>query len=190
MHHRRPGRPVRPPPGVGRLARTQRVRHHLPLRAHRPGLPALAGHPPRDLAALNDAWVTSFWSQHYSDWTQISTPRATQYLSNPGQLLDFRRFWSDTLLAAYTEQRDLLRAANPALTITTNYVLGDWVPVDHARWATEVDLVAVDHYPSPSTAAPRSRPRWSPTWPVVGPDTPPPAGTPARRRPAVRRHGC
>ncbi|WBB57545.1 beta-galactosidase [Verrucosispora sp. WMMD573] len=101
-----------------------------------------------DLATLNDAWVTSFWSQHYSDWAQISTPRATQYLPNPGHLLDFRRFWSETLLAAYTEQRDLLRAANPALTITTNYVLGDWVPVDHARWATEVDLVAVDHYPS------------------------------------------
>ncbi|MDG4797738.1 beta-galactosidase [Micromonospora sp. WMMD1082] len=101
-----------------------------------------------DLATLNDAWVTAFWSQHYSDWAQISTPRATQYLANPGQLLDFRRFWSDTLLAAYAEQRDLLRAANPAVPITTNYVLGDWVPVDHARWATEVDLVAVDHYPS------------------------------------------
>ncbi|RIV37384.1 beta-galactosidase [Micromonospora radicis] len=101
-----------------------------------------------DLDTLNDAWATSFWSQHYSDWTQISTPRATQYLANPGQLLDFRRFWSDTLLAAYTEQRDLLRAANPTIPITTNYVLGDWVPVDHARWATEVDLVAVDHYPS------------------------------------------
>ncbi|MEW2475007.1 beta-galactosidase [Micromonospora gifhornensis] len=101
-----------------------------------------------DLAALNDAWVTSFWSQHYSDWTQISTPRATQYLANPGQLLDFRRFWSDTLLAAYREQRDLLRAANPSIPVTTNYVLGDWVPVDHARWAGEVDVVAVDHYPS------------------------------------------
>ncbi|PZG12003.1 beta-galactosidase, partial [Micromonospora craterilacus] len=101
-----------------------------------------------DLATLNDVWSTSFWSQHYSDWAQISTPRATQYLANPGQLLDFRRFWSDTLLAAYAEQRDLLRAANPTIPVTTNYVLGDWVPVDHARWATEVDLVAVDHYPS------------------------------------------
>ncbi|MEU8263783.1 beta-galactosidase [Micromonospora sp. NPDC048999] len=101
-----------------------------------------------DLDALNAAWVTSFWSQHYSDWAQITTPRATQYLANPGQLLDFRRFWSDTLLAAYTEQRDLLRAANPAVPVTTNYVLGDWVPVDHARWAAEVDVVAVDHYPS------------------------------------------
>lgn len=101
-----------------------------------------------DLATLNDAWVTSFWSQHYTDWAQLSTPRATQYLANPGQLLDFRRFWSDTLLGAYAEQRDLLRAANPRLPVTTNYVLGDWVPVDHARWAAEVDLVAVDHYPS------------------------------------------
>ncbi|MDO3685801.1 beta-galactosidase [Micromonospora sp. C28ISP2-4] len=105
-----------------------------------------------DLDALNDAWVTSFWSQHYSDWAQVGTPRATQYLGNPGQLLDFRRFWSDTLLSAYTDQRDLLRAANPAIPVTTNYVLGDWVPVDHARWAREVDLVAIDHYPSTSGA--------------------------------------
>ncbi|WP_281897589.1 beta-galactosidase [Micromonospora humidisoli] len=101
-----------------------------------------------DLATLNAAWATSFWSQHYTDWAYVSTPRATQYLGNPGQLLDFRRFWSDTLLAAYVEQRDLLKAANPALPVTTNYVLGDWVPVDHARWAAEVDLVAVDHYPT------------------------------------------
>ncbi|WP_436838012.1 beta-galactosidase [Micromonospora rifamycinica] len=101
-----------------------------------------------DLDALNAAWATSFWSQHYTDWAYVSTPRATQYLGNPGHLLDFRRFWSDTLLAAYVEQRDLLRTANPALPVSTNYVLGDWVPVDHARWAAEVDLVAVDHYPS------------------------------------------
>ncbi|MEU0078905.1 beta-galactosidase [Micromonospora tulbaghiae] len=105
-----------------------------------------------DLDALNDAWVTSFWSQHYSDWAQVGTPRATQYLANPGQLLDFRRFWSDTLLSAYIEQRDLLRAANRAVPVTTNYVLGDWVPVDHARWAHEVDLVAIDHYPSATNA--------------------------------------
>ncbi|MER7457786.1 beta-galactosidase [Micromonospora sp. NPDC126480] len=101
-----------------------------------------------DLDGLNDAWATSFWSQHYTDWAQVTTPRATQYLANPGHLLDFRRFWSQTLLAAYTEQRDLLRAANPAVPVTTNYVLGDWVPVDHARWAAAVDLVAIDHYPS------------------------------------------
>ncbi|WP_326556857.1 beta-galactosidase [Micromonospora sp. NBC_01796] len=100
------------------------------------------------LDRVNDAWSTSFWSQHYTDWAQISTPRATQYLANPAQVLDFRRFWSDELLTAYAEQRDLLRAATPDVPVTTNYVFGNWVPVDHARWSSEVDLVAIDHYPS------------------------------------------
>ncbi|MFY1686713.1 beta-galactosidase [Plantactinospora sp. WMMB782] len=101
-----------------------------------------------DLDRLNEAWTGSFWSQHYSDWAQVCPPRATQYLGNPSQLLDFRRFVSDELLAAYVEQRDLLRAATPDVPVTTNYVLGGWVPVDHARWSAEVDLVAVDHYPT------------------------------------------
>jgi beta-galactosidase len=99
------------------------------------------------LDALNEAWTTSFWSQRYSDWAQIMPPRATQYLPNPAQVLDFRRFLSDELLGGYIEQRDLLRAANPDVPITTNFVQGGWVSVDHARWAAEVDLVAVDHYP-------------------------------------------
>ncbi|RSM58074.1 beta-galactosidase [Actinoplanes sp. ATCC 53533] len=101
-----------------------------------------------DLDRLNDAWTTAFWGQHYTGWAQIRPPRRTQYLPNPAQVLDFRRFTSDELLAAYTEQRDVLRAATPGVPVTTNFVLGGWVPVDHARWAREVDLVAIDHYPS------------------------------------------
>lgn len=100
------------------------------------------------LEALNDAWVTAFWGQRYGDWDEIGTPRATRYLANPGQDLDFRRFCSDALLAAYLEQRDLIRAAAPDVPITTNFVFGAWVPVDHARWAREVDVVAIDDYPS------------------------------------------
>ncbi|GAA2678167.1 beta-galactosidase [Actinoplanes palleronii] len=101
-----------------------------------------------DLDTLNDVWTTAFWSQRYSDWAQITPPRATQYLPNPAQVLDFRRFLSDELLGAYVEQRDLLRAANPDIPVTTNFVQGGWVSVDHARWASEMDLVAVDHYPA------------------------------------------
>ncbi|MBO3739745.1 beta-galactosidase [Actinoplanes flavus] len=100
-----------------------------------------------DLDTLNASWTTAFWSQRYSDWAQITPPRATQYLPNPAQVLDFRRFLSDELLEAYVEQRDLLRAANPDVPVTTNFVQGGWVSVDHARWAAEVDVVAVDHYP-------------------------------------------
>ena len=105
-----------------------------------------------DLDALNEEWTTAFWSQRYSDWAQIMPPRATQYLPNPAHVLDFRRFLSDELLAAYVEQREVLRAANPDVPITTNFVQGGWVSVDHARWAAEVDVVAVDHYPDDAGA--------------------------------------
>jgi beta-galactosidase len=98
------------------------------------------------LEQLNEAWTTAFWSQGYADWTDIEPPRKTQYLVNPTQYLDFRRFWSDELLAAYLEQKTELRKLS-ALPITTNFVFGNWVPVNHARWAAEVDVVAIDHYP-------------------------------------------
>ncbi|GAB3836035.1 beta-galactosidase [Kribbella italica] len=100
-----------------------------------------------NLGRLNEAWTTAFWSQGYSSWEEIRPPRATQYLVNPTQALDFRRFWSDELLAAYQEQKAILRGFTPDLPVTTNFVFGAWVPVDHARWAAEVDLVAIDHYP-------------------------------------------
>jgi beta-galactosidase len=101
----------------------------------------------RGLDALNAAWGTAFWSQHYADREHILPPLATQWLPNPHQALDFRRFWSDELLAAFRDQRDLLRAATPAVPVTTNFAFGDWVPIDHRRWAEELDLVAFDGYP-------------------------------------------
>ncbi|MEV0788098.1 beta-galactosidase [Kribbella sp. NPDC050459] len=98
------------------------------------------------LARLNEAWTTAFWSQRYAEWSDIEPPRATQYLVNPTQYLDYRRFWSDELLAAYLDQKAVLRE-HSAAPITTNFVFGGWVPVNHARWAAEVDVVAIDHYP-------------------------------------------
>ncbi|QNE16921.1 beta-galactosidase [Kribbella qitaiheensis] len=100
-----------------------------------------------ELDRLNAAWTTAFWSQGYANWEDIQPPRATQYLVNPTQALDFRRFWSDELLSAFSEQKAILRGFSPDLPVTTNFVFGGWVPVDHARWAAEVDLVAIDHYP-------------------------------------------
>ncbi|HEY1176596.1 MAG TPA: beta-galactosidase [Phytomonospora sp.] len=101
-----------------------------------------------DLAALNEAWTTTHWGQVYSSWAEINAPRATQYLGNPAQLLDFRRFTSEEMRAAYREQKAVLRRLSPGVPVTTNFVLGDWVPVDHARWASDVDIVAIDHYPA------------------------------------------
>ncbi|GAA1599426.1 beta-galactosidase [Kribbella hippodromi] len=98
------------------------------------------------LDRLNEAWTTAFWSQGYADWADVEPPRKTQYLVNPAHYLDYRRFWSDELLAAFREQKAELRTRSH-LPITTNFVFGGWVPVNHAQWADEVDFVAIDHYP-------------------------------------------
>jgi beta-galactosidase len=98
------------------------------------------------LARLNAAWGTTFWGQCYTAWEQVLPPRATPWRANPGQLLDFRRFWSDELLAAYCEQRDEIRSVAPGVPVTTNFMLPDYQVADLWAWSREVDVVAVDHY--------------------------------------------
>ena len=107
-------------------------------RRHGPG--------PAGLAALNEAWGTAVWSQRYSAWEQVLPPRATQWRPNPAQRLDFSRFWSDELLAAFCEQRDEIRAAAPGVPVTTNFILPGYQVTDLWTWSREVDVVAVDHY--------------------------------------------
>jgi beta-galactosidase len=100
------------------------------------------------LDELNEAWGTAFWSQRYGDWEEVLPPRATQWLANPSQTLDFRRFWSSELLRAFVEQRDAIRAHTPAIPVTTNFMLPDMPVLDLWEWGREVDVVAIDHYPN------------------------------------------
>lgn len=99
-----------------------------------------------DVAALNDAWGTSFWSQRYGSFEQVLPPRATPAFGNPGQLLDFRRFSGDELLACYAAERAVLKAATPHLPVTTNLMVPMVQAVDARRWVPHVDVVANDHY--------------------------------------------
>ncbi|MFI7298870.1 beta-galactosidase [Streptomyces sp. NPDC050121] len=98
------------------------------------------------LDALNEGWGTAFWSQRYGGWEQVLPPRATQWHRNPGQTLDFRRFWSDEVLGAYREQRDAIRARSDR-PVTTNLMLPGYQNLDLWAFGDEVDLVAIDHYP-------------------------------------------
>ncbi|PWI12776.1 beta-galactosidase [Streptomyces sp. Act143] len=99
------------------------------------------------LDALNEAWGTVFWSQRYTSWEQLLPPRVTQWHKNPGQALDFRRFWSDEIIAAYREQRDAIRAHSDR-PVTTNLMLPAYQNVDLWALARELDVVTSDQYPS------------------------------------------
>ena len=98
------------------------------------------------LEVLNREWTTAFWSQGYGDWEEITPPRTTQYLHNPAQKIDFRRFSSDEMRAAMVEQRDEIRAAGSTAPVTTNFMLPTWNHLEQWAWVDELDVVSLDHY--------------------------------------------
>ncbi|MFG2555882.1 beta-galactosidase [Streptomyces sp. NPDC048581] len=105
------------------------------------------------LDALNEAWGTAFWSQRYTSWEQVLPPRTTNWHHNPGQDLDFRRFWADEVTAAYCEQRDAIRAHSDR-PVTTNLMLPAYQNTNVWSLARELDVVTIDQYPgAPGVAA-------------------------------------
>ncbi|PWU46493.1 beta-galactosidase [Micromonospora globispora] len=99
-----------------------------------------------DLDTLNDAWGTAFWSQRYHDWDEINPPRTAPTFANPTQQLDFLRFSSDEQRAQLRAERELLKRLAPQ-PVTTNFMIGTGIKyLDYHSWASDVDLVANDHY--------------------------------------------
>ncbi|MFE7756870.1 beta-galactosidase [Streptomyces sp. NPDC057429] len=101
------------------------------------------------LDALNEAWGTAFWSQRYDSWAQILPPRRAQYMKNPAQVLDFKRFTSDALLECYVAERDIVARHTPHISVTTNF-MPMWAGQDGWAWAEREDVVSVDIYPDPT----------------------------------------
>ncbi|WP_432561901.1 beta-galactosidase [Kineococcus sp. SYSU DK003] len=100
-----------------------------------------------DVEALNAAWATAFWSQHYTSFEQVQAPGSTSTFKNPTQVLDFARFSSDELLGQHLAEKEVLRRITPDVPVTTNFMIGSQLnPLDYGRWALEQDVVSNDHY--------------------------------------------
>lgn len=100
------------------------------------------------LDELNYRWWTKFWSHTYTDWSQIMPPRANGEVLTHGLNVDYFRFMTESQLACYTNERDIIRAITPDIPITTN-LMGAYKPLDYRRFAREMDVIAWDCYPSP-----------------------------------------
>ncbi|NDL60519.1 beta-galactosidase [Phytoactinopolyspora mesophila] len=98
------------------------------------------------LDVVNRTWNTAFWSQRYGRWEEIFAPQATQYLPNPGQVLDFKRFSADVLTQCLDDQVAILRETTPDIPITTNFILPTWNNYDQWAFARRIDQVSIDHY--------------------------------------------
>ncbi|GAA4611547.1 beta-galactosidase [Actinoallomurus liliacearum] len=105
-----------------------------------------------DLTALNAAWGTAFWSQRYGAWEEIEPPRAAPGPVNPTQVLDWRRFCSDALLACHRAEKAVLDEVRGDVPVTTNF-MSMFKALDYWAWAAEEDLVSDDAYPDPADPA-------------------------------------
>jgi beta-galactosidase len=97
----------------------------------------------RTLDALNEHWTTSYWSETYSDWSQV--PLGTTGM-NPGLNLEFKRFVTDTYKDYQHVQAAALRGQiDPRQFITSNF-MGWYDSFDHYALTEELDLASWDDY--------------------------------------------
>jgi beta-galactosidase len=98
------------------------------------------------IEALNAAWGAPFWSQRYTDWSEVTAPLLTVSTRNPTQVLDFHRFSSDELLGYYRQELAVIRE-HSAAPVTTNFMVTAHIRnMDYWAWAPDMDVIANDHY--------------------------------------------
>jgi beta-galactosidase len=100
------------------------------------------------LEAVNAAWGTDFWSEIFTDWSQIPAPRITPAAHNPSLLLAWKRFYSDAWTEYFTFQKHILQESGVTAPITTN-MMGTFPHVDYHIHAQEHDIVLWDNYTEP-----------------------------------------
>lgn len=97
---------------------------------------------------LNAAWGTAFWNQTYTAWGEVYVPRTTlSNATNPHEVLDYKRFVSDSACRWAKLQSDIIRKyLKPGDFITTNGLFGD---LDNHRMTSEsLDFMTYDSYPN------------------------------------------
>jgi len=96
--------------------------------------------------ALNRAWGSVFWSQHYRSFEEIDPPFLTVTEANPSHRLDYNRFASDEVASFNRLQVDIIRRLSPGRDITHNF-MGFYTEFDHFNLARDLDVASWDSYP-------------------------------------------
>lgn len=98
------------------------------------------------LENLNACWWTSFWSQRYTDWSQVEAPGPMGEVSNTSMWVDWRRFSTWQCRSFIRNEREAVRAVEPSLKCTANLMERFW-DYDYFSLAEEIDVVSWDSYP-------------------------------------------
>lgn len=101
-----------------------------------------------DIAALNGAYGTAFWSQEYNSFEEVPLPAPTVTVHNPALRLDWERFCSENIRAFAEEQCDIIRRIIPDAFIIHDFPGGGLTKsVDYAAISALLDKAAYNNYP-------------------------------------------
>lgn len=101
-----------------------------------------------DIAALNGAYGTAFWSQEYNSFEEIPLPAPTITVHNPALRLYWERFCSENIRAFAEEQCDIIRRIIPDAFIIHDFPGGGLTKsVDYAAVSALLDKAAYNNYP-------------------------------------------
>lgn len=95
------------------------------------------------LEELNGHWSTAYWSQTYSAWEQIPLPVGPH---NPGLMLEFRRFVTQSYRRFQRLQIDVLRPHLPPEVWITHNFMGWFDGFDHYAMSEDLDMASWDWY--------------------------------------------
>ena len=100
------------------------------------------------LDELNRAWNGAFWSNRFSDWSQIRIPyNSAEGGWQPAISLDYRRFFSDSFLNHLRKQTEIIHSKTVNQFVFTNWPAPTW-SVDVFAAAEFLDACAWDNYVS------------------------------------------
>lgn len=104
------------------------------------------------LDELNARWFNNFWSNQYSDWSEVEPQRIGENRNpNPSAWLDWSRFRDLNVARLGQWQADWLHAVNPSFRIGTNIPEVDplrsvWLGQDYWGLSRNMDFIGTDLY--------------------------------------------
>ena len=100
------------------------------------------------LENLNREWGTHFWSQTYNTWDEIRLPSKDQLTISTSQVVDFKRFISDTTVDFCHMQADIIKKYAPHQFVSHNCLNARYYAINMYDLAKKLDVYAWDSYPN------------------------------------------
>ena len=99
-----------------------------------------------DIDELNRYWWNGFWSHRFTDFSQISSPKARGENHVPALTLDWRRFVTAQHISFLENEIAPLRELTPDVPVTTN-MMCLYPEINYQEMAKHVDVISWDSYP-------------------------------------------